>query len=229
MTRKIVSCKIFEGFFEDLLNKDDEVVFYEIDEHLEPWKLQEKLQNEIDSSEKKEVVLLFGICGNATCGLKSKNHIVKVLKIHDCTAAVLGSNERFLELFKDNLSQTWSSANYYQHSKSGKSVVLSIKSGFLPTKEAYIEKYGEDNGEYLWALLRPNSDIFYLTFNQEIDQWTMEAIKNEKKHKIVKIIEATKNMIRNALTEDENVFTINENELLLPNYDFAEVFKKEKQ
>lgn len=229
MGRQIIACKIFDGIVQKYLQEGDNLIWLEIDEHLKPWDLQAKLQQQIDQWQFDDIILLYGICGNACCGLKSRNHHVKILKIHDCTAALLGSNQRFLALFKDNLSQTWSSANYYHHSRDGKSVVLDGQSGLLNSKEAYVLAYGEDNGDYLWGMLKPSSDIFYLTFDSESDHRIIKKINDEKIIKIIQTIQASEKMIKEALMDGIGLFDVQPYHMVVPTYDFDEIFKIEKE
>jgi len=225
MGRTIIACKIFEGLFDEWLEVDDEVCYFEIEQHLQIATLNEQLQQVIDNSSNHEVILLYGICGNATVGLRSGEHRVSILRVHDCTAVLSGGNQAFLELFGENLSQGWSSVNYHNYSKEGKSPVINNGTGFLVGKHAYIDKYGEDNGEYLWSILKSDAEIYYFTFNTIEDEETMADIRYRGKFKIIKTIEATKEVLRKALVEEDGLFSFGPNETLDVNYDFVEVFR----
>lgn len=119
--------------------------------HNEPDKLrakvQEELDNIIDSQERAYdgVLLGYALCSNGIVGLKPKIPLV-VPRGHDCITLLLGSKEKYKEYFDSHRGVYWYSSGW-------------IENNDQPSKERcenmlaeYIEKYGEDNGQYLMEM-----------------------------------------------------------------------------
>ena len=131
--------------------------------------LRELIQSKIDavhSNEGYDAILLgFGLCGNSMLGITARSIPLVVPRAHDCCTIFLGSREKFVENFKENLSKEWSSTGYMERGDSylrdsdvGKS--LGIKTAY----EEFVEQYGEDNAKYLWETLHPQSNDNELIF-----------------------------------------------------------------
>ncbi len=68
--------------------------------HVNPAKLKEVLQEEIDraSEETETIILGYGLCSNAVLGLRATNCTLVVPRVDDCIAIFLGSRERHREI-----------------------------------------------------------------------------------------------------------------------------------
>jgi hypothetical protein len=226
--RTIIACEIFRPLIEKFVQAGDDLIWLAIDEHLEPEKLRNNLQQLIDQSNNHEVILVYGICGNATVSLESNNHVLWMLRVHDCTAALLGSNKRFLELFGDNLSQSWTCESYYRNKMKGKSSTLRSNYGLLSTLTEYIEQYGEDNGQYLWDLLQTDCSLFYITFNQSTDDQIIEQIKKDKSYQLTNTLTGDITMLKELMCGDyHQLVKIPPYHRVLAKYDFEEVLYSE--
>lgn len=125
--------------------------------HMEPAKLRAELQSRIDQIESgtyDKLVLGYGLCGNATAGLKAAISMV-MPRVHDCCTLFMGSREKFLQVFGENLSTRWCTCGYYERC---------YRDGLRDEYENYrtnpeyiklLDEYGEENAEYVWHTLHP--------------------------------------------------------------------------
>ena len=128
--------------------------------HNEPQKLRDVLQHEIDAAEPgyDAIVLGYGLCGGATAGIAARDTPVVVPRVHDCITLFLGARERYAAEF--NASTTYWYVNDQVERNQGynaKSVGLGVSGDSDDDMEAiraeYVEKYGEDNAEYLMEVM----------------------------------------------------------------------------
>ncbi|MDR1949271.1 MAG: DUF1638 domain-containing protein [Spirochaetaceae bacterium] len=89
------------------------------------------------------ILLVYGLCDNSIAGLKSGDIPLVVPRAHDCISLLLGSRKRYDELFHGHAGIYWYSRGWIE---------CSLQPGeerYTNTYKAYLEKYGEDNAEYL--------------------------------------------------------------------------------
>ncbi|MCS7049718.1 MAG: DUF1638 domain-containing protein, partial [Verrucomicrobiae bacterium] len=109
MRLKLISCNVFQREVCLCLSTTPHVVdveFTELGEHANSAGLRRFLQSKIDATEASgkpydAVLLLYGLCGNATAGLRARSRPLVLPRAHDCCTILLGSKERFAEYFKD--------------------------------------------------------------------------------------------------------------------------------
>jgi hypothetical protein len=128
--------------------------------HNEPLNLRALLQEKIDAIRREDydaIILAYGLCGQATQGLVAKNMPVVLPRAHDCITLFLGSRARYQAQFEHNPGTYWYSLDYIERKEaSGTFVALgsSIDSTNIQAKyEEYVEKYGEDNADYLMEVM----------------------------------------------------------------------------
>jgi hypothetical protein len=134
-----------------------DVEFTEKDSHNQSDKLRKIIQEKIDDSVKKKfdaILLGYGLCGNATVGLKARDTRIVIPRAHDCCTLFLGSKEKFEQHFKENPSQPFSSPGYMERSDSP--FHDSLLRGDMendPKYMEYVEKYGEENAKYIYETM----------------------------------------------------------------------------
>ena len=154
---KIIACNIFRKEIETLMddiNINNHVIFIEQGLHNTPPKMREKLQQVILALEEDSdflnkyegIVLLYGLCGNGTLGLKTKKVKLIIPRAHDCMALFLGSKERYKNIIDNNKGVYW-----YNHAWIDQTPMPSKKQMEI-SKRDYYEYYDEDNAEYLYEL-----------------------------------------------------------------------------
>lgn len=198
--------------------------------------LRELIQQKIDETEEKggydAILLGFGLCGNSTAGLTARSIPLIIPRAHDCCTILLGSRDKFMEHFKDNLSKEWSSTgymergeNYLRESEVGKS--LGIKTDY----DEFVEKYGEENAKYLWETLHPelnDNELIFIDIPETSHLGYCEKLKAlaSEQGKTVKVIEGDARLI-NGLIEgnwDEKEFLIvPPGKTIKPVYDYDKI------
>lgn len=140
-----------------------DVEFTELGEHSSPDHLRRRLQQLIDQAENGEkrydaILLLFGLCGNATVGLHTRSAPLVIPRAHDCCTILLGSRQEFEAHFRDNPSTPFSSVGYMERGQyflhtAEDTTDLAAEDPFA----AYVEQYGEENARYIWDTLHPGA------------------------------------------------------------------------
>lgn len=136
--------------------------FTELGEHAHSQGLRQTLQARIDAAEAsgkeyEAILLLFGLCGNATVGLSAKKTRLVIPRAHDCCTILLGSRQKFKEHFQAAPSTPFSSSGYMERgeyflrTEEGQSVL-----GYGDAYAAYVQQYGEDNARYIWEAMHPS-------------------------------------------------------------------------
>lgn len=139
-------------------------------EHNVPGRLRDLLQAQIDAAASGEttydaVLLGYGLCGNATLGLRADRFPLVIPRAHDCTTLFLGSKEAFKEHFGDNPSQTWASVGY---SERGGSILSDTSTrewlGQVQNYEELVATYGEENAKFIFDTLNVTHDSTSIWF-----------------------------------------------------------------
>jgi len=157
----IVSCDVFskeiEAFYDTIKYKPMHMEFFDAGLHITPNEMKRQLQERIDNCEKEYnpdyLLLLAGLCGNATLKLQTSSSKLVIPRIHDCISIFLGSSEKYLELKKVKPCAYFSSPGW-------------VKSKLPPGKELeektlkmYQELYPDDE-EYVEDLMIAFNDQF---------------------------------------------------------------------
>lgn len=153
---KIIACNIFKREIEFILDdkKIKDVIFVEQGLHNSPSKMKMYLQDLIDEVENDEInivkytgiILMYGLCGNGTLGLKTSKLKLIIPKIHDCMALFLGSKNKYKDIIDNNKGIYWYNHAWMDHTPMPNDKYLdSIKS-------KYYEYYDEDNAEFLFQI-----------------------------------------------------------------------------
>ena len=125
-----------------------DLIFLEQGLHQAPDTLREELQGAIDAVDNgTEAILIgYGLCSNGIEGIVARNTRLVFVRGHDCITLLLGSKERYRAYFDEHPGTYWYSPGW-------------IDNGSQPGKEryakvlrSYIDKYGEDNAEYLMQM-----------------------------------------------------------------------------
>lgn len=127
--------------------------------HNRPAGLRELLQTHIDSLPQGRydaVVLVYGLCGQATVGLQAREVPVVIPRAHDCITLFLGSRERYRRHFEEHPGTFWYARDYIERDD-GSSSALSMGSvadaDLQAEYEKYVVKFGKDNADYLMEVM----------------------------------------------------------------------------
>lgn len=126
--------------------------------HNTPKKLHRTLQDEVDAvqpGEAEAILMVYGLCGNSTVGLVARHTPLVIPRAHDCITLYLGSRQRYQTEFEAHPGTYWYSLDFLERLEPGSNVALGATDlGALDeVYEEYIEKYGQDNADYLMEVM----------------------------------------------------------------------------
>jgi len=116
--------------------------------HTEPDRLRQELQKAIDAtSDGFDAILLgYGLCSNGLDGIAARRTKLVIVKGHDCITHFLGSRARYRQYFDAHPGTYWYTPGWIEnHPAPG-------QERYEKTYRQYVEKYGEDNAEYLMEM-----------------------------------------------------------------------------
>jgi hypothetical protein len=166
MHLKLISCNVFQREASWCIAHSPHVIdpeFTELGEHARSAGLRQIIQERIDANEGSgktydAILLLFGLCGNATVGLQARKTQLVIPRAHDCCTILLGSRAKFTEHFGEAPSTPFSSVGYLER---GDYFLRTNDEGMagVQTGDAFanlVEKYGEEDARYIWAEMHPD-------------------------------------------------------------------------
>jgi hypothetical protein len=134
-----------------------DVELFKLGLHNHPLQLRDVLQERIDATPVDEydaVVLVYGICGQATIGLTARALPLVIPRAHDCITLFLGDRMRYKDQFDNFPGTYWYSVDYIERGKSGESLGATASSTDLSAEyDRYVEKFGKDNADYLMEVM----------------------------------------------------------------------------
>ena len=155
MRLAVIACRVFNRELSyEMSCAENSVDIYWLKQglHNTPALLKNGLQrviDDIDAAHEKDpesydaVTLLYGLCSNSIIGLSSKRLPLIVPRCDDCIAVFLGSQTKYLEIFKQNKGTYWFNQGWYENGH------LPCEERFCKLHKKYTEEYGEDNADYL--------------------------------------------------------------------------------
>lgn len=118
--------------------------------------MRAEIQAKIDAAEARPeldaIVLGYGLCGNGLAGISARSKPLVLPRAHDCITLLLGSRQRFETEFREQPGTYYRSAGWVER---GQELVplARDRTGMGFTLDSLIERYGEDNGQYLYEEL----------------------------------------------------------------------------
>jgi hypothetical protein len=104
------------------------------------------------------IVLGYGLCGNGIAGLEARSIPLVAPRAHDCITLLWGSRQAYREHMERNPGTYFRSAGWVEHGEqlsepAGRSTVNT------PLR-VLVERYGEENGTYLYQELHRYEDTY---------------------------------------------------------------------
>lgn len=104
-------------------------------------------ERDIIPREKYDAILLgYALCSNGVVGLTSQRVPLVIPRGHDCVTILLGSKERYREYFDTHRGVYWYSSGWIERT------LQPGRERWEVTRRYYVEKYGEENAEYLMEM-----------------------------------------------------------------------------
>jgi hypothetical protein len=163
MRLKIISCEVFTRELCDAAARSP----HQVDLEFLPKGLhdigtsgmRERLQAAIDGVDTSlfdAILLGYGLCNNGIAGLIARGVPLVVPRAHDCMTLFFGSKGRYEEYFRQNPGTYFLTTGWIERGEpTGELRQLSIQhaNGMDLTYKELVEKYGEDNAQFLYDQL----------------------------------------------------------------------------
>jgi hypothetical protein len=146
----VVTCGVLEDEIRHFAADLEHVVHLEVLEqglHNEPDRLRTTLQDAIDRVEDvtdADVIALgYGLCGRGSEGVRTRRCRLVIARAHDCITHLLGCRRRYADYVAERPGTYWYSPGWIRcHVSPG-------EERYRLLKQYYVQKYGEDNADYL--------------------------------------------------------------------------------
>jgi len=114
-----------------------------------------KVQKAVDRTPESvydAILLGYGLCGNGLDGIAARHTKIVLPRAHDCIALLMGSRANHQDYFDRHPGSFYRSTGWIERGKDLQQLTRGVQA--LDQKlESLIERYGEDNGRYLYAEL----------------------------------------------------------------------------
>jgi hypothetical protein len=192
MKFKLISCEIFFREMEFLLKETPHEIVVEFLQKglhdIPAVEMLKRLQDQVDEASKGDydaILLGYGLCNNGLDGLRAR-HIQLILpRGHDCITMFLGNRARYQKYFDENPGTFFKTTGWIERdhvSDELKDISIPTQLGMDMSYEQLVNKYGEDNAEYLWEELcnteKNYSQITFIEMGVEPDD-SFEKIAKE--------------------------------------------------
>lgn len=149
-THAIIACAVLEMEIEHYARlQTPPIPVYKLPQglHDDPPLLRIELQKLVDQVEQDPnvelIALGYGLCSRGTEEVRAKRCRIAIPRAHDCITLLLGSKEQYGEYVAQHPGTYWYSAGWNKHH------IPPGKRRYEVLKAEYVEKYGEDNAEFL--------------------------------------------------------------------------------
>ncbi len=126
--------------------------------HNTPADLRARLQERINAADATydAMVLAYGLCGQASAGLRAQTTRVVIPRAHDCITLFLGSRVRYQHEFENHPGTYWYGQDYLER-RDGSGSGLAIGAGSAAESEnkyaEYVAQFGKENADYLMQVM----------------------------------------------------------------------------
>lgn len=130
-------------------------------------RMRERLQQAVDATDPTRfdaILMGYALCGNGLHHLAATTLPLVVPRAHDCIALLMGSRERYQQYFDANPGVYFRSTGWLERGQ-GIAPAARNQTGGGYTLAELIEKYGDENGRYLYEQLHAYEQTYrQLTF-----------------------------------------------------------------
>lgn len=146
----VITCAVLELEVQYLASKLSNVRHVEIlpqGLHNTPSELRIQLQQAIERVERnpdiEAIVLGYGLCSRGAEGVFARRCTLVIPRAHDCITVLLGDKDRYAQYVARHPGTYWYSPGWNKHH------VPPGKMRYDLLRQQYVEKYGEDNADFL--------------------------------------------------------------------------------
>lgn len=110
--------------------------------------IQERI-DAVPAGDYDAILLGYGLCGNGLSGIEARHTMLVLPRAHDCIALLMGGRGRYQAFVEEFPGTFYRSTGWLERGKGLKQPTHGT-TGMDATLEEFIEKYGEENGRYLY-------------------------------------------------------------------------------
>lgn len=110
----------------------------------------------VDQSQYEAIVMGYALCSNGLVGLAAKNIPIVVPRAHDCITLFLGDRQRYLDYFRAHPGAYYKTSGWIERGSrlnQYRPDAIQEQTGMTMSYEKLVEKYGEDNAQFLYEQL----------------------------------------------------------------------------
>jgi hypothetical protein len=181
----LIACEIFFreiAYFSARCEEIIDVVFLPKGLHdLGGEKMRPILQAEIDKMNEKDykrIIMGYALCNNGLAGLTTSKAPLVIPRAHDCITLFMGSKTHYKDYFENHPGTYFHTSGWLERG-GGEAQFFDEQLGPATDLESFIEKYGEENGRYLWEMLDPlknYSKIAYINLPlKDLPDWRPQS------------------------------------------------------
>lgn len=117
-------------------------------------KMRPRIQERIDAVEvgRYDAILLgYGLCNNGLVGIAARHTKLVIPKAHDCITLFMGNRKQYREFFDAHPGTYYRTTGWIERcdSEGAGDQTVSQKLGLFLKYEELVEKYGEENAQYI--------------------------------------------------------------------------------
>lgn len=116
----------------------------------------QKLVDAVDADAYDAILLGYGLCNNGIAGITARDIPIVAPRAHDCITMFLGGHARYMDEFNANPGTYYKTSGWIERGDAGADLMqLTVRNriGMNQTYEEMVEKYGEDNAQYIMEQL----------------------------------------------------------------------------
>ena len=110
----------------------------------------------VDTSQYDAVALGYGLCNNGLVGLVARDVPLVLCRAHDCITLFLGNKQRYLDYFYSHPGVYFKTSGWIERGEGLEQLdvdAIQKATGICQTYQELVEKYGEDNAQFLYEQL----------------------------------------------------------------------------
>ena len=128
--------------------------------------MRSRIQEQIDAVDPTlydAILLGYALCGNGTAEITARQIPIVLLRAHDCIGVLMGGSDLYLRYVSDHPGVYFRSPGWLERGQNLDQLSLEQtkrQAGVGYTREELIEKYGQDNGNYLWEQFTKYTKVY---------------------------------------------------------------------
>ena len=126
---------------------------------LQAAQMRERMQEAVDAvpAEIYDGILLgYGLCNNGLHGVQARHTPLVLPRAHDCITLFFGSRQRYMTYFEEHHGVYFKTSGWIERGQAEgdlKQLSIGHMHGMDMSYDEMVEKYGEDNAQYLFETL----------------------------------------------------------------------------